>query len=195
MRRAVVRLSLGLCLPAAALGAQNSARAPVAAPSGATLELLAAAIGAASRREPILRLSGTLNCDPASAALDSASVQMCDLLGPSAPRIVAEFAHALGRAADATWPSDPGRELPVCAEETAASRRDDGRRDRFARIGAPVVGEHDGKWEGRMTLELSCRLVRPDGGAGVRTVAREYLCQWDGRAWRLYQIATRRITG
>ena len=195
MRRARVLLGFVLYLPASSLDAQDTARAPVVAPAGASLELLAAAIGAASRREPIAALSGTLNCDPASAALDSASVQMCELLGSSGSLIVAEFARALGRPADASWPTDPARELPVCEEERSGpARRDDRRRDRFARIAAPVVGERDGKWEGRMTLELSCRVVRADGRADVRTLAREYLCQWDGRAWRLYQVATRRIT-
>ena len=186
-----------LCAPTLPLRAQEARLK--AAPAGATLELLATAVGVASRREPISVLGRALNCDASSAALDSASVQACVTLLPyEATLLLATYARALGRAPMGDWPSDLADELPVCEgreEGTGHSRRGVPPRDRFARISAPVVGERDEQWEGRITIELSCRVLGEHGRAAIRTIATEYLCQWDGRAWALYQVASRRVSG
>ena len=184
-----------LCAPTVPLRAQEARLR--AEPAGATLELLVSAVGAASRREPISVVGRALNCDASSGALDSASVQACVTLAPDgAALLLATYARALGRATG-DWPTDLARELPVCEggeEWTGSSRRGVPPRDRFARISAPVVGEREGQWEGRITIELSCRVPGGAGRTAIRTVAREYLCRWDGRAWTLYQVASRRVS-
>ena len=53
-----------------------------------------------------------------------------------------------------------------------------------ARITAPLVGVHDERWEGRLTVELRCR---SPSGDGIRILGKEYLYQWSGRAWEMYQ--------
>jgi hypothetical protein len=45
----------------------------------------------------------------------------------------------------------------------------------------------EGRWEGRLTLELRCRSPVAAGGDEIETMGKEYLYQWSGRAWRLYQ--------
>jgi hypothetical protein len=59
----------------------------------------------------------------------------------------------------------------------------------LARITAPLVGMREGVWEGRLTVELRCRSPAAGSGGGIRTMGKEYLYQWSGREWKLYQHA------
>jgi len=60
-----------------------------------------------------------------------------------------------------------------------------------ARLTAPVAGVRDGVWEGRLLMEVRCRPGPAGSGGTIRTMGKEYLYQWAGGAWRLYQFAWR----
>jgi hypothetical protein len=57
----------------------------------------------------------------------------------------------------------------------------------IARVTAPVAGVHDGRWEGRLTVEMRCRSPAGAGGDRITILGKEYLYQWSGRAWEMYQ--------
>jgi hypothetical protein len=146
------------------------------------MEALAAAVGQVSRRDAIIAVGRDLHCDAGSAGVDSAAVQACGgLTSADAARLIAAFARGVGRPLLDQWPST-NADYPACDGETVA------------RIGAPVVGDREGRWEGRITVEVSCRQP-PSSTKPLRIVAKEYLFQWDGRAWAFYQVGTRRIAG
>jgi hypothetical protein len=149
-----------------------------------SLELLAMEVGRASRTLGIREVAPTLLCEPSHPLLDSASLAACSVLVPTrAPAIIAAFARGaevpLGAPADS---NDAG----VLAACPPGLDRSGGPRVLRARISAPVVGVYERRWEGRLLLEMRCR--SPGAGAdGVRMLAREYLYQWSGRAWEMYQ--------
>ena len=186
-------LSAALALTAFAFAAPLPAQdAAPGQPAGATTELLAAAAGEASRRDAIVGVGAVLHCDPASPSLDSASVNACAAIPTAdAARLVAAFARTLGRPLLDRWPVTVA-DYPACEGEAA---RGPLRPEAVARIGAPVVGDHEGRWEGRITAELSCRQLTGGATQSLRVVAREFLFQWDGRAWKLYQVGARRVAG
>lgn len=151
------------------------------------LELLALEAGRASRRYPIRLVARAILCEPAHPLVDSASLAACASLDPArAAAITAAFARGLEvPLADTT--GDPATlALPTCPADL---ERATGPRVLLARVTAPVAGVRDGQWEGRLTVELRCRSPAGGSGDGVRRTGTEYLYQWSGRAWRLYQHA------
>jgi hypothetical protein len=117
-------------------------------PAGATMEALAGAVGQASRRDAIVAVGRQLNCDAGSTGVDSAAVEACAAFTTAdVARLVAAFAGAVGSPLLDQWPST-NADYPPCDGE---------RPQAVARIGAPVVGDREGRWEGRITVELSCR--------------------------------------
>lgn len=186
-RAVFILVALPVSVP---LAAQDSLVA--GQPAGATTELLATAVGQAARRDGIVAVGRVLYCDATSAALDSASVQACiALTEANATRLVGAFAHALGRPLLEQWPTTTA-DYPACEDDGARGQRGS---LAVARIGAPVVGDREGRWEGRITVELSCRQPNGGGPPFLRVLAREFLFQWDGHAWTFYQVGTRRVTG
>jgi hypothetical protein len=144
-----------------------------------SLEQLALEAGRASKRHPIRAVAPTLLCDASHPLVDSASVAACDALDPArVAAIIAAFARALevpladslGSEELALCPADIDRAVP---------------RVLVARITAPVAGVLEGRWEGRLTVEIRCR----SPGGGIRTMGKGYLYQWSGREWKLYQHA------
>jgi hypothetical protein len=152
-----------------------------------SLELLAIEAGRASRRHPVSEVAAALLCEPTHPLVDSASVAACaSLLPVRAAAITAAFARGLDVPLAATADGDVGVAFPVCP---ADPDRAVGPRVLLARVTAPVVGVQDGRWEGRITVELRCRSASSASGDGIRTMGKEYLYQWSGREWRLYQHA------
>jgi len=147
-----------------------------------SLEQLALEAGKASRRHPIRTVAPELLCEPTHPLVDSASLVACVILsGPRATAITAAFARGLevpvAAASDAEATSDP----PSCPRDVERVAEP---RVLLARITAPLAGVREGVWEGRFWLELRCR---SPGGTGIRTMGKEYLYQWSGREWKLYQ--------
>ena len=152
-----------------------------------SLELLAMEAGRASRRHPIRAVAHAILCEPAHPLVDSASLAACAALDSArAAAIIAAFARGLEVPLTATTGGDVALDLPLCPADLD---RVDGVRVLPARVTAPVVGLRDGQWEGRLTVELRCRSAPASSGGGIRTMGKEYLYQWSGRAWRLYQYA------
>jgi hypothetical protein len=150
------------------------------------MEALAGAVGQASRRDAIVAVGRQLNCDAGSTGVDSAAVEACAAFTTAdVARLVAAFAGAVGSPLLDQWPST-NADYPPCDGE---------RPQAVARIGAPVVGDREGRWEGRITVELSCRPLTGAASQRLRVLAKEFLFQWDGRAWTFYQVGTRRISG
>jgi len=150
-----------------------------------SLELLAEEAGRASRRHPIRAVAHALLCEPAHPLVDSASLAGCAALDSArAAAIVAAFARGLDVPVTGTAGGDAALELPVCPEDLD---RVAGPRVLLARVTAPLVGMLDGRWEGRLTVELRCRSPAAGSGGGIRTMGKEYLYQWSGSAWRMYQ--------
>jgi hypothetical protein len=150
-----------------------------------SLELLAEEAGRASRRHPIRAVAHTLLCDAGHPLVDSASSAACAALDSvRAAAIVAAFARGLEVPLTGTAGGGAASELPVCPEDLD---RVAGPRVLLARVTAPVAGVLDGRWEGRLTVELRCRPPGTGSGGGIRTMGKEYLYQWSGGAWRLYQ--------
>ena len=151
------------------------------------LELLALEAGRASRRHPIRAVAPAILCEPAHPLVDSASVAACAVLSESrAAAITAAFARGLDVPLAATADGDAPPDFPVCPADLD---RVVGARVLLARITAPLVGMREGQWEGRLTVELRCRPGAAGSGEGIRTMGKEYLYQWSGREWRLYQHA------
>ena len=149
-----------------------------------SLESLAMEAGRASRRHPIGAVSPAFLCELGHPLVDSASVAACAALDPGrGAAVTAAFARGLEVAVTRTTEGDSTVVLPICPADLD---RVTGRRVLVARVTAPVVGMRDGLWEGRLTVELRCR--PPGAGSGrVTTMGKEYLYQWSGRAWELYQ--------
>jgi len=173
----IVGLAGALAVPCQALTGQavDSTGMP-------SLELLAMEAGRASRRHPIGAVSPAILCEPAHPLVDSASFAACAALTPArAAAITAAFARGLEASLAA---SDAAVAVPICP---AALDRAVEPRVLLARVTAPVVGMRDGVWEGRLTVELRCRAPAAAGREETRTMGKELLYQWIGRAWKLYQ--------
>ena len=150
-----------------------------------SLELLALEAGRASRHHPIRVVAHAILCEPTHPLVDSASVAACVALDSTrAAAITAAFARGLevplSTAADSVF------EPPICPADLD---RGVGPRILLARITAPVVGVREGKWEGRLSVELRCRSPADASGERIRTMGKGYLYQWSGRAWQLYQFS------
>jgi len=152
-----------------------------------SLELLALEAGRASRLHPIRAVAHAILCEPTHPLVDSASLAACTALDSArAAAITAAFARGLEVPLAATTENDVALEIPICP---ANLDRVVGPRVLLARITVPLVGVRDGLWEGRLTLELRCRPASAGSGDRIRTMGKEYLYQWNGHAWRLYQHA------
>ena len=151
-----------------------------------SLELLAMEAGRASRRHPIRAVAQTLLCEPSHPLADSASLAACAVLttvGRTAA-ITAAFARGVETPLDTTAEGESAAAFPVCPTDLD---RAGAPRALLARVTAPVVGVHEGRWEGRLLVELRCRSPGGAGGDGIRIMGKEYLYQWSGRAWEMYQ--------
>jgi len=152
-----------------------------------SLDQLALEAGRASRRNPIRAVSHTLLCEPSHPLVDSASLAACASLDSvRAAAITAAFARGVEVPLVTTPDSDAASELPICP---ADPERTAGPRILLARVMAPMVGMRDGRWEGRLVVEVRCRSDGSGNGGGWRTMGKEYIYQWNGREWRLYQFA------
>jgi hypothetical protein len=152
------------------------------------LELLALEAGRASRRHAIRAVAPSILCDPGHPLVDSASVAACAALDPRrAAAITAAFARGLDVPLAATPDADAPPDFPVCPADLD---RVAGPRVLLARITAPLAGMREGRWEGRLTVELRCRSDAVGSGEEIRTMGKEYLYQWSGREWQLYQYSS-----
>ena len=150
-----------------------------------SLELLALEAGRASRHHPIRAVAHAMLCEPTHPLVDSASVAACAALDSTrAAAFTATFARGLDVPIATT--ADSAFELPVCPADID---RVEGPRTLLARVTAPVVGVREQKWEGRLSVELRCRSPANATGQRVRTLGKEYLYQWSGHAWQLYQFS------
>ena len=181
---AVVGLAGALAAPCEALAAQalDSTGMP-------SLEQLALEAGRASRRHPVASVAPAFLCEPTHPLMDSASVAACAALDSvKAAAITAAFARGLEVPVAATSGDSAALGLPVCPPDLD---RVNGGRVLPARLTAPVAGVRDGIWEGRLLMEVRCRSGPARGGEAIRTMGKEYLYQWIGGTWRLYQFAWR----
>ena len=180
----VVGLAAVLAAPCDALAAQalDSTGMP-------SLEQLALEAGRASRRHPVRTVAPAFLCEPTHPLIDSASVAACAALDSArAAAIIAAFARGL-EVPLATTPTDSAAlGFPICPADLD---RVSGGRVLLARVTAPVAGVRDGIWEGRLLMEVRCRSGPAGSGQAIRTRGKEYLYQWIGGAWRLYQFAWR----
>jgi len=153
-----------------------------------SLELLAREAGRASRRYPIRAVAPAMLCEPTHPLVDSASVAACAALDSTrAAAITAAFARGLEVPLAATPEADAAVDSSVCPADLD---RVAGPRVFLARITAPLAGVLEGRWEGRLTVELRCRSAATANDEGIRTMGKEYLYQWSGREWRLYQYSS-----
>jgi hypothetical protein len=139
-----------------------------------------------SRRHPIRAVADALLCEPSHPLVDSASLAACAALTATAgaASITAAFARGIELPLGPTAESDSADASPLCPTDLD---RAGGPRLLLARVTAPVVGVHEGRWEGRLTVELRCRSPVGAGGDGIRILGKAYLYQWSGRAWEMYQ--------
>ena len=150
-----------------------------------SLDLLAMEAGRASRRHHIRAVAHSILCEPGHPLVDSASLAACAALDSArAAAVTAAFARGLEVPLERTADGDTAVAFPICPADLDQGG---GPRVLFARITAPLVGVLDGRWEGRLTVELRCRSPVAGGGERIRTMGKEYLYQWSGRAWALYQ--------
>src|SRR5688572_26145905 len=174
----VLMVGLAIVLAAPCRGVTAQALDSTGMPS---LDLLAMEAGRASRRHPIRAVAHSILCEPGHPLVDSASLAACAALDSArAASITAAFARGL----EVPLESDTAVAFPICPADLDQVV---GPRVLFARITAPLVGVLDGRWEGRLTVELRCRSPVAGGGERIRTMGKEYLYQWSGRAWALYQ--------
>jgi hypothetical protein len=153
-----------------------------------SLELLAQEAGRASRRHPIRAVAPAILCESGHPLVDSASVAACAALDPTrAAAITAAFARGLDVPLAATPNADAPLDFAVCPADLDRAA---GPRVFLARITAPVAGVREGRWEGRLTVELRCRPGAAGSGEEIRIMGKEYLYQWSGRAWQLYQYSS-----
>ena len=151
-----------------------------------SLELLAMEAGRASRLHPIRAVAHALLCDASHPLVDSASLASCTVLTSTAraTAIAAAFARGIEVQLSETAEGDSAVSIPICPTDLA---RAGGPRVLLARVTAPVVGVHEGRWEGRLLVELRCRSPVGAGGDDVRILGKEYLYQWSGRERKMYQ--------
>jgi hypothetical protein len=176
----VVGLAAALAMSSRGLAAQavDSTGMP-------SLEELAMEAGRASRRHPIRAVEAAILCEPAHPLVDSASLAGCASLDRArAAAITAAFARGLEVQVARGTAADTAVELPVCPEDLERVAEP---RVLLVRITAPLAGVREGRWEGRLTVELRCRAPSPGGGERISMIGKEYLYQWSGRAWELYQ--------
>ena len=190
-RRLMPRLRVAVLLVAGLIGAVaapcHGVQAQTFDSTGMpSLESLAMEAGRASRRHPIRAVVPALLCEPAHPLLDSASLAACAVLTAAAraPAISAAFARGVEVPLGATEEGDSAAAFPACPTDLD---RAGAPRVLVARVTAPVVGVHEGRWEGRLLVELRCRSPGGAGGDGIRILGKEYLYQWSGRAWEMYQ--------
>jgi hypothetical protein len=152
------------------------------------LDQLALEAGRASRRHPIRAVARALLCDSTHPLADSASLAACTALDSAR---AAAFTTAFARGLEVPLVSlgDSSADDAALALCPADVERVAEPRVLVARVMAPVVGVQDGKWEGRLMVEVRCRSPGPGSGGGIRTMGKEYVFQWSGREWRLYQFA------
>jgi hypothetical protein len=152
-----------------------------------SLELLAMEAGRASRPHPIRAVAHALLCEPSHPLVDSASLAACAVLTTArAAAITAAFARGIEVPLSGTADGDSAVALPICPTDLD---RAGGPRVLLARVTAPLVGVRDGRWEGRLMVELRCRSPVGAAGDGIRILGKEYLYQWSGRAWEMYQYS------
>lgn len=183
--------ALGVVALAATLGAPCEALTAQALDSTGmpSLEQLAFEAGRASRRHPIASVAPKFLCEPTHPLMDSASVAACAALDSvRAAAITAAFARGLEVPVTASPGDSAALGFPVCPADLD---RVSGGRALPARLTAPVAGVRDGVWEGRLLMEVRCRPGPAGSGETIRTMGKEYLYQWIGGAWRLYQFAWR----
>ena len=176
----IVGLACALAAPLQGLAAQalDSTGMP-------SLELLAMEAGRASRPHPIRAVARAPLCELGHPLVDSASLASCASLDSvRAAAVIAAFARGLEVPLAPTANDDAEVDLPICPAEV---QRATGPRVLLARVTAPVVGVFEGRWEGRLTLELRCRSPASGGAEKIRTMGKEYIYQWSGSAWKLYQ--------
>ena len=149
-----------------------------------SLELLAMEAGRASRSHPIRAVMAHPLCEAGHPLVDSASLAACaSLPADRAAAIIAAFARGIEVPLGAQPESEGDAALPACPTDLDRPRSP---RVLVARLTAPVAGVHEGRWEGRLLVELRCH--PPDArGDGVRILGKEYLYQWSGNAWKMYQ--------
>jgi len=154
-----------------------------------SLEQLALEAGRASRRHPVGTVAQAFLCEPTHPLMDSASVAACAALDSArAGAIISAFARGLEVPLAAPPTDSTALGFPNCPADLD---RASGRRVLPARLTAPVVGVRDGVWEGRLLMEVRCRSGGAERGEAIRTMGKEYLYQWIGGAWRLYQFSWR----
>ena len=150
------------------------------------LESLAMEAGRASRLHSIRAVARSLLCDASHPFVDSASLAACTVLTTTVrgAAITAAFARGTEVPLDGAAEGDSSVTFPICPPDLD---RAGSRRVLVARITAPVVGVYERRWEGRLTVELRCRSPGRAGGDEIRISGKEYLYQWSGRAWEMYQ--------
>ena len=154
-----------------------------------SLEQLALEAGRASRRHPVGTVAQAFLCEPTHPLMDSASVAACAALDSArAGAIISAFARGLEVPLAAPPTDSTALGFPNCPADLD---RASGRRVLPARLTAPVVGVRDGVWEGRLLMEVRCRSEGAGSVQPIRTMGKEYLYQWIGGAWRLYQFSWR----
>jgi len=154
------------------------------------LELLAMEAGRASRVHPIRAVAEALLCEPSHPLVDSASLAACAALTTTrAAAIAAAFARGIEAPLGERAEGDSAVAFPTCPTDLD---RAGGPRVLLVRVTAPVVGVYEGRWEGRLTVELRCRSPVGAGGDGIRILGKEYLYQWTGHAWAMYQHSSLR---
>jgi hypothetical protein len=154
-----------------------------------SLEQLALEAGRASRRHPVSTVAQAFLCEPTHPLMDSASVAACAALDSArAGAIISAFARGLEVPLAAPPTDSTALGFPNCPADLD---RASGRRVLPARLTAPVVGVRDGVWEGRLLMEVRCRSEGAGSVQPIRTMGKEYLYQWIGGAWRLYQFSWR----
>jgi hypothetical protein len=154
-----------------------------------SLEQLALEAGRASRRHPVASVAPTFLCEPTHPLIDSASVAACASLDSArAATIIGAFARGLEVPLTVAPTDSVALGFPVCPADLD---RVSGGRVLPARLTAPVAGVRDGVWEARLLMEVRCRPGPAGDGHAVRTSGKEYLYQWIGGTWRLYQFAWR----
>jgi hypothetical protein len=154
-----------------------------------SLEQLALEAGRASRRHPVGTVAQAFLCEPTHPLMDSASVAACAALDSArAGAIISAFARGLEVPLAAPPTDRTAFGFPNCPADLD---RASGRRVLPARLTAPVVGVRDGVWEGRLLMEVRCRSEGAGSVQPIRTMGKEYLYQWIGGAWRLYQFSWR----
>ena len=192
MRAIAVGLLLAWTLPA---NADAQPAAGGAAPSLAVLEQLALSVGRANASQPIAVVARELTCSSPRPGVDTAARAACAALDSVAARAIARaFAQGVGDRPLVNLPTDPARELPLCAWPGTEAAEGAGRY-LLATLSAPVIVGAPSRWEARVTVEVSCRQERDGGQRRSRyTAGREYHYRWDGRAWTFVKRGWTRTT-